>query len=137
MGVFPYSLLFPPAVDIAAVPVLVLVNLTNIVVLLMLLFLSYPLSFFGSEKPDRVVKLELLRFQLRGPGTGMLALAVIVLTKRASEIFGLAGEDITSFAVVAFVLLWQWSIHLALPYLERWLIYNGQSETLVRLADAG
>ena len=54
----------------------------------MLLFLAYPLSFFGSRIPDRVVKTELLRFVLRGPATGLLALVTIVFITPTSRIFG-------------------------------------------------
>jgi hypothetical protein len=32
------------------------------------------------------------------------------------------------FAVVAIVLLWQWSIHLALPFLEKWLVYADEDD---------
>ena len=59
---------------------LILVNVANVVVILMLLFLAYPLSFFGSDVPDRVVKTELLRFILRGPATALLALVAIIYT---------------------------------------------------------
>jgi hypothetical protein len=115
----------------------VLVNAANIVVIIMLIFLSYPLSFFGSDIPDRVVKVELLRFLLRGPGTGLIALAVIIITTRRDfDILGLSGDDFTPFAVVAMVLLWQWSIHLGLPYLEKWLIYGDEDdEQLSKLQD--
>ena len=40
----------------------ILINLGNIGIVLMLAFMAYPLSFFGSNKPDRVIKAELLRF---------------------------------------------------------------------------
>ncbi|HRF95603.1 MAG TPA: hypothetical protein PLZ51_10425, partial [Aggregatilineales bacterium] len=57
---------------------LFLVNMTNVVVILALLLLAYPLSFFGSDIPDRVVKADLLRFMLLGPCTGLLALVFII-----------------------------------------------------------
>ncbi|MCA9913101.1 MAG: hypothetical protein KC496_07120 [Anaerolineae bacterium] len=135
LGIFPYSALLPPGEGNTLV-VQLLVNTANVVVITMLIFLSYPLSFFGSDIPDRVVKVELLRFLLRGPGTALLALAVLLSTRRATEILGLAGEDFTPFAVVAVVLLWQWSIHVALPILERWLVYGDEDdEQLAKLQD--
>lgn len=135
LGIFPFSALLPQT-DVFSLNIVLLVNIANLIVILMLIFLSYPLSFFGSDKPDRVVKVELLRFLLRGPGTGMLALATIILTTQATQILGLSGEDFTPFAVVAIVLLWQWSIALALPYLEKRLIYNDDSdEQIAKLQD--
>jgi hypothetical protein len=105
---------------------LLLVNLANMVVILMLLFLAYPLSFFGSRVPDRVVKTELLRFFLRGPATGLLALVTILYSAPAANILGLPGLSFMPFAVVAVVLLWQWIVYIALPYLEKRLVYSGE-----------
>jgi hypothetical protein len=133
LGVFPFSALLP-ASEAFSVSLLLLVNLANVVVVVMLIFLSYPLSFFGSDIPDKTVKMELLRFLLRGPGTGLLALATIILTIDASRILGLPGEDFMPFAVVAVVLLWQWSIALILPRLERLLVYNqAEDESILHL----
>jgi hypothetical protein len=127
LGIFPYSAILPAREELNLI-IQVLVNVANIVVIIMLIFLSYPLSFFGSNKPDRVVKVELLRFLLRGPGTGLVALAMIIATGRATAILSLPGEDFMPFAVVAAVLLWQWGIHLGLPYLEKWLVYGDEDD---------
>lgn len=135
VGIFPYSVLLNPGQELS-ITVQILVNLANIFVISMLVFLSYPLSFFGSDKPDRVVKVELLRFLLRGPGTALLALAVIVFTQRGSDILGLPGEVFMPFAVVAVVLLWQWTIDLALPYLEKqWVYGDADDDQLARLQE--
>lgn len=133
LGIFPFSALFNPG-DEFSLLALVLVNTANLVIVLMLIFLSYPLSFFGSRIPDRVVKAELLRFLLRGPGTGLLVLVTIIFTTQATRILGLSGEDFMPFAVVAVVLMWQWSIALSLPWLEKKLIYpNEDDQQITRL----
>jgi hypothetical protein len=124
-GVFPFSLLLGPGQEYSLIG-LVLVILTNIVVIFMLLFLAYPLSFFGSRIPDRVVKTELLRFVLRGPATGLLALVTIIFINPVSRIVGLPGQTFVPFAVVTVILLWQWGVAVALPYLERRLVYSGE-----------
>lgn len=138
LGIFPFSMVLGPGAEYSLTG-LVLVNLANIVVILMLLFLAYPLSFFGSRIPDRVVKTELLRFFLRGPGTALLGLVTILYTAPASRILGLPGQSFMPFAVVAVVLLWQWSVHLTLPTLEKRLVYSGEDydrlEKLENLSD--
>ena len=134
-GIFPYSGILETN-DENWLIFLLLINIANLVVILMLIFLSYPLSFFGSNKPDRVVKVELLRFLLRGPGTGLLALGTIEFTSQATRIFGLRGEDFMPFAVVGVVLFWQWTIDLAMPGLEKWLVYNQEDdEQMSKLQD--
>jgi hypothetical protein len=130
IGLFPFSVLLNPGQEFS-LSVLLTVNIANIVVIVMLIFLSYPLSFFGSNTPDRVVKTELLRFLLRGPGTGLLALATIILTNNATRILSLPSEDFMPFAVVGVVLLWQWTIALAMPRLEAALIYPGEDNEQV------
>lgn len=135
MGIFPYSALLPVSDDISLV-IQLFVNIANIIVIIMLIFLSYPLSFFGSDVPDRVVKIELLRFLLRGPGTALVALGIIVAIGRVPDILSLATQDFLPFGVIAGVLFWQWMIHLALPYLENWLIYGDEDdEQLTKLQD--
>jgi hypothetical protein len=137
IGVFPFALLLETGAEISLLG-LALVNAANIVVILMLIFLAYPLSFFGSRIPDRLVKTELLRFLLRGPGTGLLALGAIVLTTSGFRVLGVTGVEFMPFAVVAVVLLWQWGVALSLPHIERYLIYPGEdAERIARLQQLG
>jgi hypothetical protein len=127
LGIFPYSLLFDSfgaGKGIPQVPLLVVFNLANLFVILMLVFLSYPLSFFGTDKPDRIIKTELLQFLLRGPLTANILLAALVSAWRLSHALGLKREDFAIVSVVAIVLFMQWSITLLLPRLEDWFIYT-------------
>ena len=110
------------------------------ILMLMLVFLAYPLSFFGSERPDRVVKSQLMEFMLRGPLTGAAVLAVVLFVPRVSNVLGLDGDTFMPFAAVATVLFVQWSITLLLPMLQRWLIYtriSGRDSAAQRPADSG
>lgn len=127
IGVFPYSVLLNPG-DEYSTGALILVNGANLTVILTLLFLSYPLSFFGSEIPDRVVKADLLRFMLLGPATGVWALMVILYSDPATEWFSLPGNMVMPFAVVAVILMWQWSVDIVIPWIEKWLIYNDEDD---------
>ncbi len=124
IGIFPFSTLLGVGEEYSLLG-LALVNVANIVMILMLAFLAYPLSFFGSNTPDRAVKTQLLRFVLRGPATGLLALATIIVTSSAARILSLPGETFLPFAVVTVILLWQWMVHLLLPRLEGFLVYAG------------
>jgi len=127
IGILPYSVLLGPGQEFT-LPALALVNLANFIVVLMILFLAFPLSYFGSDVPERVVKTELLRFMLRGPATGLLALFIMTFTDPTSNTLGLPGHMFMPFATVAIILLWQWMIDLNLPWLERRLIYSDQED---------
>lgn len=127
LGIFPYSVLLKPGDEFSLFGLLV-INTANVIIILMLFFLSYPLYFFGSDKPDRLVKRQLLDFLLRGPATGLIALAVVNFTTQASRILSLPGDAFTPPAVVAAVLLWQWFVSLALPYFEKFFIYRDEDD---------
>lgn len=133
-AIFPYSAILTSMQEVTWVE-LTIVNIANVLVVLMLLFLSYPLSFFGSRVPDRVVKAELLRFLLRGPMTALLVLGTIIYIRPASQILSLPGDDFMPFAAVTMVLFWQWMVHLTLPYLEKRLIYGDESEERLALVE--
>lgn len=123
IGIFPYSILLNPGDEFSFFGLLV-INTANVIIILMMVFLSYPLYFFGSDSPDRLVKKQLLDFLLRGPATGVIALAVINFTTQAARIFSLPGEAFMPIAVVASVLLWQWFVSLSLPYFEKFFLYR-------------
>ena len=127
LGIFPYSVLLNPG-DEFSVFGLLLINTANVIIILMLFFLSYPLYFFGSEIPDRIVKKQLLDFLLRGPATGLIALAVVNFTTQATRILSLPGDAFTPPAVVAAVLLWQWFVSLSLPHFEKLFIYRNEDD---------
>ena len=130
LGIFPYSVLLNPGDEFSVFGLLV-INTANIIIILMLFFLSYPLYFFGSDIPDRLVKKQLLDFLLRGPATGLIALAVLNFTAQATRILGLSSVTFTPPAVVAAVLLWQWFVSLALPYFEKFFIYRDEDEAQI------
>ncbi|MEP7288544.1 MAG: histidine kinase N-terminal 7TM domain-containing protein [Chloroflexota bacterium] len=133
-GIFPYSLLFHNPARTDSLLLWVLINLGNLGIALMLVFMAYPLSFFGSNRPDRVIKAELLRFMLRGPVTGVLVLLVILFVP-ASRFFGLPGLELMPFAAVATVLLLQWLFTLAIPVLEGWLIYRHDQDQIKQVRE--
>jgi hypothetical protein len=133
IGIFPFSAILPTGEEFSLIGLL-LVNVANLVVILMLLFLAYPLSFFGSSIPDRAVKTELLRFIMRGPGTALVALVVMIYITPATRILGLPGQTFVPFGVVTVVLFWQWLVAIALPWLEKKLVYADEdSEQLTKL----
>ena len=132
LGIFPYSVVLNPGAEFTVFGLL-LINTANIIIILMLFFLSYPLYFFGSDIPDRLVKKQLLDFLLRGPATGLIALAVVNFTTQATRILSLPGEAFTPPAVVAAVLLWQWFVSLALPYFEKFFIYRDEDDAQIAM----
>ncbi len=136
-GVFPYTLLFQPIGDASETTLLAVLNIANLVIVIMLMFMAYPLSFFGTEKPDRVIKAHLLEFMLRGPLTGAAVLATILFVPRISNVLGLDGEALMPFASVVVVLFLQWTLTLILPVLLRWLVYTRDQQRVQWIQSLG
>ena len=130
IGIFPYSIVLPAGAEFTIFGLLV-INTANIIIILMMFFLSYPLYFFGSGIPDRLVKKQLLDFLLRGPATGLIALAMVNFTAQATRILSLPGEALAPPAIVGAVLLWQWFVSLALPYFEKFFIYRDEDDAQI------
>ncbi len=101
----------------------------------MLSFMAYPLSFFGSEVPDRRIKSELLEFFLRGPFVGVATLSVMIGLPRAGEVFGLPGREFMPLAAVASLIFLEWVVDRVLPTLKDWLIYQEDKEEFRRLRE--
>ena len=131
LGIFPYSLLFESFArdeGVPLLPALVIFNLANFFIVVMLIFMSYPLSFFGNNKPDRVVKAELFHFLLRGPFTATVLIAVMVVLPRVSERAGISDNSLLIAGVIGSLLAMQWGITQALPLLENRLIYSNDHQ---------
>lgn len=135
-GIFPYSMLFAEPGE-GAWLFWALVILSNVGIATMLLLMAYPLSFFGSNIPDRVVKAELLRFFLRGPFAGIIVLMVILFMPQAGRILGLPGEEFMPFAAVALLMFWQWMVSLTLPFLERYIVYPDDQDEIQMVQSVG
>ena len=134
VGVLPYTSLINGA-PFDGVSFWLLANLNNVAVILMLSFMAYPLSFFGSEVPDRVIKAELMEFFLRGPFVGIAVLAVMIGMPRAGDVLGLPGREITPVAAIASLIFLQWAISQVLPTLKDLLIYKEDREEMQRIRE--
>ncbi len=137
LGLFPYSLLFTDPSPGNTILFLLMLNVGNLGMVLMLAFMAYPLAFFGTTVPDRVLKARLLQFMLRGPVIGVIVLGVILLLPQAGRVLGLPGEEFMPFAAVGALLIWEWAVTWAWPHLERLLIYTDDQEEARRIQELG
>jgi hypothetical protein len=144
-----YLLLTYPAPAIAVFPFLLVSGNTDLspalfyavlmifdaVLAVMLTFMAYVMSFFGSLLPDRAIKSQMLQFFLRGPVVAIATLAVIVWVPRAGAVLGLPGEAVMPFLAVTVILFLQWTITLIRPKLEEWLIYIHDQREIIRIRE--
>jgi hypothetical protein len=133
LGGFPFLMLFGP--PLASVPFLFWGGLAvvNIGVAILLVLMAYAIAYFGVSIPDRVVKARLFQWIMRGPVVASSVLAVAVVVNRTTQLLGLKGTGVASFAMVATLLLLQFVITLIRPPVERWLFYGADREDVARL----
>lgn len=109
--------------------------LFDVMMIVMLTFMSYPLAFIGTPLPDRLIKAQMLQFFLRGPVVAIAVLAVIIWVPKASAVFGLQGDEIMPMLTVVVILLLQSAITKVRPSLERWLVYTGDHTEIRRIQE--
>lgn len=134
LAVFPFLLVAAPPLQSPLVFYAVLI-VADLVLALMLTFMAYPLAFFGTLLPDRLVKAQMLQFFLRGPVVAIAALAVIIWVPRAGAFLGLPGDQVMPLLTVTVILCLQWAITWIRPALERILIYTGDQAEIRRIQE--
>lgn len=139
LGVFPYSLVFSVlSSDGGGLPegwLWLIFNIANLAILAMIVFMAYPLAFFGTYQSDRTIRAKFLEFMLRGPLIGVVVIFVLRIFPRSPDVWGIRGEEILPFAVVGTMLFLHWMTTLLMPYLERFLVYTGDQDQARRLRE--
>lgn len=130
IGAFPF---LPYGPNFAAQHQLIfwsLAVLSNLMVGVLLVVMAYAVAFFGVSWPDRVVKMRLLKWLMRGPFTASITLAATTLTRRAGEAFGSSYSPMVPLVMVGTILLSEYLITLLAPLGERWLFYGKDKSEL-------
>ena len=104
--------------------------LTNVLVGIFLVVMAYAVAFFGVSWPDRVVKIRLFKWIMRGPFTASITLAAVTLTRRAGEAFGSTYTALVPIVMVGMILLSEYLITLFSPLGERLLFYGKDKSEL-------
>lgn len=135
LAVFPFLVVASPSVLSQPYVFSTVLVIVDTALAVMLVAMAYPLIFFISLLPDRLVKAQMLQFLLRGPLVAIAALAVIIWVPRAGNVLGLPGDELMPFLAVGVILLLQWSVTLLRPPLERFLIYTGDQAEIRRIQE--
>jgi hypothetical protein len=100
----------------------------NIAVGVLLVVMAYSVAFFGVSWPERVVKIRLFKWIMRGPFTASLTLGVVTITRRAGEMFGSTYNAMVPIVMVGTILLCEYLITLFAPLGER-ILSNGKDKS--------
>ena len=106
----------------------------NLLVGGLIVIMSYAVAFFGVSLPDRLVKMRLFKWILRGPVTVSIALGLMTIVRRGGELYdNTPYSALVPFTMVVSVLLIEHTITLLAPIWERNLFFGGDREDLLFL----
>lgn len=108
-------------------------TLDNLALPLALVLWAYSVAFFGTTWPDRVVRVRLLRWLLRGPITAATVLMLVTLVRRVGALLGYPYTAAVPITMVLSLLFLEHLIGLLLPYLEDALLALEQNGYTLRL----
>ena len=130
IGSLPFLLFGSGIVKINGLVFWGLTGLSNTIVIILIVVMSYAVAFFGTPWPDRVVKGRLFKWLMRGPFTASATLGVVTIIRRAGALFGQDYTALVPILMVATILLLEYVIILFAPLGERYLFWGKDSNEL-------
>ena len=120
IGSFPL-LLFGSGMLISQYPLVfwTLSVIGNAIVTLMVLLLGYAVATFSVSWSDRLTRLRLIEWILRGPVTASLTLWLVTMINRSQGKFGLNIDGLSTLATVVSIIMLEYLISLLVPRIER------------------
>lgn len=120
VGTFPL-LLFGSGLLISQYPIIfwTLSVLGNAVVVVMVILLGYASATFSVSWSDRLTRLRLIEWMLRGPVTASLTLWLVTMINRSASHLGLDISSVNTLATVVSIILLEYLITVIMPRIER------------------
>ena len=106
----------------------------NLLVGGLIVVMSYAVAFFGVSWPDRLVKMRLFKWILRGPVAASVILGLMTIVRRGGELYdGTPYSAFVPLTMVVSVLLIEHTITVLSPLWERNLFFGGDRTELLFL----
>ncbi len=102
----------------------------NLVTGFLLVVMAYAAAFFDAFWSDRVVKVRLFKWLMRGPITASVALGLMTVVRRLGETFGTPYSAFVPIVMVGTVVLLEFLITMFSPLGERALFGEGDDKDL-------
>ena len=91
----------------------------NALVVVMVVMLGYASATFSVSWSDRLTRLRLIEWMLRGPVTASMTLWLVTMINRSSDRLGLDVAGLNTLATVVSIILMEYLITLIMPRVER------------------
>ncbi|BBB48188.1 hypothetical protein [Pelolinea submarina] len=107
--------------------------ISNATVFITLITMTYAVSFFGFPWTDRVIKSRLFRWVMRGPTTASITLGVTTIINRLGKLWQVDVSALIVLAMVAVIVIFEYSITLFANIWERFLFSKNDREELEQI----
>ena len=91
----------------------------NALVVVMVVMLGYAAATFSVPWSDRLTRLRMIEWMLRGPVTASFTLWLVTMINRSSDFLGLDIAGVNTLATVVSIILLEYLITLIMPRIER------------------
>ena len=135
LGSFPYLLYGSSFASEHAFIFWIVVMISNTLVGGLIVMMSYSISFFGVNWPDRVVKRRLFKWIMRGPVTAIVALGITTIIRRGGSLFGIEYSALIPITMALSILTMEYFITLFSPVWERWIFSTVDQEEVNIITD--
>jgi hypothetical protein len=135
LGSFPYLLYGSSFASEHAFIFWIVVMISNTLVGGLIVMMSYSISFFGVNWPDRVVKRRLFKWIMRGPVTAIVALGITTIIRRGGSFFGIEYSALVPITMALSILMMEFVITLFSPVWEKWIFSTIDQEEVDLITD--
>lgn len=97
---------------------------TNLLVGIFMVVMTYAVAFFGVPWSDRLVKSRIFKWLMRGPLTASITLALVTLVRRWGESFGIPYSAVVPIVMAVTIVVMEYVITLFAPLGSKWLFYG-------------
>lgn len=127
-GVFPYLVFsgFP-----ALIPPLILILLTffgTLGLIVMLVIMTYTVTYQGALQSDRIIKQKFIHFILRGPLVAVGVVSALAIVPTVESWLQVTRETLLAVTVIVGIILFEMLISRGKPYLDRLLFWQDRDE---------
>lgn len=133
VGSFPFLLYGSEFASRSPIVFWLLSVVANAAVAVSVIAMTYAVSFFGFPWTDRVIKSRLFRWVMRGPITASLTLGVTTFLTRLGNQFNINNSAVVTLAMVATIVIFEYSITLFAPIWERFFFYGADRIELEKI----
>jgi len=133
LGAFPYATFLGALTQHAPLFFWFLATVSNLLTTVLLVVMAYAVAFFGVAWPDRVVRIRLFRWLLRGPVAVSTVLALTTVVRRIGERFGETYTVLVPLTMVLGFLLVEHLIGATAPFWEYLLVSWRDDEMIAPL----